>query len=183
MKTTAKIIVYLSILVLVGLIITQFLIVKNSLEIENENREIVKEIEELEDKNFKSEVTLALTKVRDKLISNNQENSNIYLDPVKQINPNYFVVSFYDTIPKDILKSLIEEEFSSFYIDNSYKIGIYDCFTDSIIFDEFTDGESYDQELKWPHEGYYFGVYFSNLITFKENLFMKMMLIEDTRLC
>ncbi len=163
MKTTAKIIVYLSILVLVGLIITQFLIVKNSLEIENENREIVKEIEELEDKNFKSEVTLALTKVRDKLISNNQENSNIYLDPVKQINPNYFVVSFYDTIPKDILKSLIEEEFSSFYIDNSYKIGIYDCFTDSIIFDEFTDSKNNVIPQKWEHDGYYFGVYFNDL--------------------
>ena len=94
MKTTAKIIIFLSISVLVGLIFTQFFIVKNSLEIEHENQEIVKEIKQLEDKNFSTEVTLALTKVRDKLISINKEKSNVYLDPVKQIQPNYFVVSF-----------------------------------------------------------------------------------------
>ena len=163
MKTTAKIIIYLSISVLVGLIFTQFFIVKNSLEIEHENREIVLEIKELEDKNFRTEVTLALTKVRDKLISINKEKSNIYLDPVKQIQPNYFVVSFYDTIPKDFLKQLIEEEFSTFYIDNSYQIGIYDCFTDSIIFDEFTTDKNDKFPLKWDHDGYYFGVYFSDL--------------------
>lgn len=163
MKTTAKIIIILSISVLVGLIFTQFFIVKNSLEIEHENREIVEEIKQLEYKNFHTEVTLALTKVRDKLISINKEKSNIYLDPVKQIQPNYFVVSFYDTIPKDFLKQLIEEEFLSFYIDNSYQIGIYDCFTDSIIFDEFTTGNTNKFPLKWEHDGYYFGVYFSDL--------------------
>ena len=139
------------------------IIVKNSLEIEHENREIVEEIKQLEYKNFHTEVTLALTKVRDKLISINKEKSNIYLDPVKQIQPNYFVVSFYDTIPKDFLKQLIEEEFLSFYIDNSYQIGIYDCFTDSIIFDEFTTGNTNKFPLKWEHDGYYFGVYFSDL--------------------
>jgi two-component system phosphate regulon sensor histidine kinase PhoR len=163
MKTTAKIIIILSISVLVGLIFTQFFIVKNSLEIEHENREIVKEIKQLEYKNFRTEVTLALTKVRDKLISRNKEKSNVYLDPVKQIQPNYFVVSFYDTIPKDFLKQLIEEEFSTFYIDNSYQIGIYDCFTDSIIFDEFTTENEQKFPLKWEHDGYYFGVYFSDL--------------------
>ncbi len=163
MKTTAKIIIYLSISVLVGLIVTQFFIVKNSLEIEYENREIIKEIKELENKNFKTEVTLALTKVRDKLISVNKEKSNIYLDPVKQIQSNYFVVSFYDTIPKEFLKQLIEEEFISFYIDKSYQIGIYDCFTDSIIFDEFTTDSATKFPFKWEHDGYYFGVYFTDL--------------------
>ncbi len=163
MKTTAKIIIILSISVLVGLIFTQFFIVKNSLEIEHENREIVEEIKQLEYKNFHTEVTLALTKVRDKLISINKEKSNIYLDPVKQIQPNYFVVSFYDTIPKDFLKQLIEEEFSTFYIDNSYQIGIYDCFIDSIIFDQFTTENKQKFPLKWEHDGYYFGVYFSDL--------------------
>lgn len=160
MKVTAKIIVVLSILVLIGLIVTQFLIIKNSLEIEEENKEVVAEIIKLENDNFKSEVTLALTKVRDKLISINKENSNIYLDPVKQIQDNYYVVSFYDTIPKKLLETLIEEEFKSFYIEKSYKIGVYDCFTDSIIFDKFTN-ENNKIPLKWDHDGYYFGVFFT----------------------
>ena len=51
MKIKAQIIIYLSVLVLVGLITTQFLIVKNSLEIEHENMEIKEEIKALEEKN------------------------------------------------------------------------------------------------------------------------------------
>ena len=163
MKTATKILILLSISVMIGLICTQFFIVKNSLEIENENHEIIKEIKELEDKNFRAEVTVALTKVRDVLISANKEKINIYLDPVKQIQNNYFVVSFYDTIPKEFLKQLITDEFSNFYIDNSYQIRIYDCFTDSIIFDEFTTANTEKFPLKWEHDGYYFGVYFSDL--------------------
>ncbi|MGB1040984.1 MAG: sensor histidine kinase [Flavobacteriales bacterium] len=162
MKKKAKFIFYGSVLVVVGLIATQFFIVKNSLEIDNENRQIVKEIKELENKNFSTEVTLALTKVRDKLISTNKENSNIYLDPVKQIQDNYFVVSFYDTISQTLLKNLVVQEFSNFYINKSYKIGVYDCFTDSLIFDEFTSESEVKNVIKWDHDGYYFGVYFNN---------------------
>lgn len=163
MKKKAKIIIFLSVLLLVILILTQLFMVKKAIEIEYENKEIVNEIKYLEDKNYKSEVIIALTKVRDRLISMNTENSNIYLDPVKQIQPNYFVVSFYDTIPKDILKELISEEFKTFYIENNYQIGIYDCFTDSIIFDEYTDEFNSRYPLKWEHDGYYFGVYFNEV--------------------
>ncbi|MDB4195639.1 MAG: HAMP domain-containing sensor histidine kinase [Flavobacteriales bacterium] len=161
MKIKTKIIILVPVIVLIGLLITQFLIVKNSLNTEKENIEIIAETIKLEQSNFNSEVTLALTKVRDKLISLNKGNANIYLDPVKQIQDNYFVVSFYDTIPKTLLGNLIKEEFNSFYIDKTYKIGVYDCFTDSIIFDKFTNIDA-KFPLKWDHDGYYFGVFFSN---------------------
>ncbi len=161
MKIKTKIVIIIPLIVLAGLLITQFLIVKNSLKIEEENKKIIAETIKLEQSNFNSEVTLALTKVRDKLISLNKENSNIYLDPVKQIQDNYFVVSFYDTIPKTLLGNLIKEEFQSFYIDQNYKIGVYDCFTDSIIFDKFTNLET-KFSLKWDHDGYYFGVFFTD---------------------
>ena len=70
-------------------------------------------------------------------------------------------MSFYDTIPKTLLGNLIKEEFNSFYIDKTYKIGVYDCFTDSIIFDKFTNIDA-KFPLKWDHDGYYFGVFFSD---------------------
>ena len=165
MKRKEKLIVVLSVLILLGLILSQYLVVRNSAEIEKENSTIVGEKRELTKVNFKTEVTLALTKVRDKLISANKEiSNNIYLDPVKQIQEDYYVVSFYDTISKVLLKPLIEEEFSKYYIDKDYQIGVYDCFTDSIIFDEYTTALN-NIPLKWEHDGYYFGVYFTNLST------------------
>ena len=116
MKRKIKTIIIFSILILLGLIFTQYLIVKNSSDIEKDNIKIVGELRKLTKANFKSEVTLALTKVRDRLISSNKETSNIYLDPVKQYQENYYVVSFYDTLPKNQLKPLINEEFSKYYI-------------------------------------------------------------------
>ena len=59
---------------------SSFTSIKNSLEIEYENQEIVKEIKQLEDKNFSTEVTLALTKVRDKLISINNFTVHFVID-------------------------------------------------------------------------------------------------------
>ncbi|MEN8957404.1 MAG: HAMP domain-containing sensor histidine kinase [Flavobacteriales bacterium] len=162
MKRREKIIIVFSILILLGLILTQFLIVKNSSDIEKESIKIVGEKRDLKKENFKSQVTIALTKVRDQLISANKESSNIYLDPVKQIQENYYVVSFYDTLPKEQLKPLIDQEFGQYEITNSYQLGVYDCFTDSIIFDKFTTKQN-KIPLKWPHDGYYFGVFFTDL--------------------
>lgn len=162
MRKKDKILIILSVIILIALIFTQYLIVKNSSDFEKENVKNIQEKRELAKDNFKSKVTIALTKVRDKLISEKKESSNIYLDPVKQRQENYFVVSFYDTLAKNQLKPLIDEEFSQLFIENSYELGVYDCFTDSIIFDEFTTNQNKDS-LKWDHDGYYFGVFFTDL--------------------
>lgn len=161
MKTKkVKLIIFFTLLGLVALIITQFLIIRNSHIIETENTEVLKKVIKLKKENFKSNILISLTKVRDKLISTNTEAKGIYLEPVQQIQPNYFVVSFYDTIPKELLQSYIKEEFNIYFIEEEFKTGIYDCFTDSIIFDENINSEI---SLKWNHDGHYFGVYFPNL--------------------
>ena len=46
---------------------------------------------EIENQQFENRVYIALTTVRDKLISLNDEAAGFYLDPVKQITKNYFV--------------------------------------------------------------------------------------------
>ena len=113
MKIQTKLLIIFSFLVLIGLVFSQFLIINNSTKIDKKNIKNEEKLRELTNENFKNKVTLALTKVRDKLISNIKE-SNIYLDPVKQIQEDYFVVSFYDKIDKDQLKPIINEEFNHF---------------------------------------------------------------------
>ena len=166
-KNRSKFIISVSVFILISLLITQFLIINKSIKSEKENTEILENLKELKKENFNSNVIIALTKVRDKLLLDNSELKNIYLEPVQKIQPNYFVVSFYDTIPKNLVQMYIKQEFESYYITEEYQTGIYDCFTDSIIFDEHIEGASLK---KWNHDGHYFGVYFVNL---KEEVVVK----------
>lgn len=169
-KVSNRVIIYITIVSLIGLIVSQYFIFYKSLENQNEKTAILKKQIILQNKEFKSNVIISLTKVRDRLISLNKEAEGIYLEPVLQINPNYFVVSFYDTLDKHTLNDFIEEEFKNFDITQEFKLGVYDCFTDSIIFDEYVDQSKDEQEYvpqKWDHDGYYFGVYFHDKQDFK----------------
>lgn len=165
-KINNKTIIIITIVSLLGLIVSQYFIFNKSLEIQEEKTTILKKQIELQNKEFKNNVIISLTKVRDRLISLNKEAQGIYLEPVLQINPNYYVVSFYDTIDKEMLNVFVGEEFKRYNITEEFKIGVYDCFTDSIIFDEYVslsinDTSQYAPQ-KWEHDGYYFGVYFHN---------------------
>ena len=173
-----RIIIILSCIALTGVLINQGFwinketkIKKNLIDIQNKNLKIEKI-------QFDNSVTLALVNVRDKLISLNLELSELYLEPVKQINPNYYVVSFYDTINPNVLENLLIENFKKYNILEKFEYGIYDCFADSIIFDRYVDLSSEKQEsgianyspIKWNHDGHYFGIYFSDK---KENYYLK----------
>ncbi len=166
MRFNNKIIVLVASVTLLGLIVSQFFVLKLNLDVQSEKKAILEQQIELEKNEFNNYVIISLTEVRDRLISFNQETEDIYLEPVKRINPNYYVVSFYDTLNKQILNNLITEKFTIYSITEEFKLGVYDCFTDSIIFDEYvglssTDSSKYVPQ-KWDHDGYYFGVYFPN---------------------
>lgn len=166
MKTKNKIIIIITVVSLLGLIVSQFFLVKKTLQTQREKKQILENQINLLNKEFNNNVIISLTKVRDKLISNNQEASGIYLEPVKKINPNYFVVSFYDQLNKEMLNSLVDEAFKNYNITEEFQIGVYDCFSDSIIFDKYVSLSTHKDKKyvpqKWEHDGYYFGVYFPN---------------------
>ncbi len=163
-----RIIIFLAVVALAGVIINQFFWINKGIKIQENLLEIQKNNIKIERDQFDNQVTLALVNVRDELLSLNKEASGLYLDPVKQINPNYFVVSFYDTLNPDLLKNLLVENFEEYHIHEVFEYGIYDCFTDSIIFDRYVDlsNESSGKDIssadleKWDHDGHYFGVYF-----------------------
>ena len=153
---------------LVLLVVNQFYWVKKDFDFQENLIQIQKENKVRNDELFDSKVTLAMVNVRDKLLSLSVENSGLYLDPVKKVTDNYFVASFYDTINRDLLKNLLVEAFKSYHIEEVFEYGIYDCFTDSIIFDQYVDLSIGEKKLvrnevpiqKWEHDGHYFGVYF-----------------------
>ena len=163
-----RIIIILAVIALVGVLTNHFFWINKEIKIQDNLLKIEQKNIQIEKSQFNNQVTLALVNVRDELLSLNIEASGLYLEPVKQINPNYFVVSFYDTLNPELLKNLLVEQFKEYNIKEVFEYRIYDCFTDSIIFDRYVDLSS-NKELnnmsgteleKWAHDGHYFGVYF-----------------------
>jgi two-component system phosphate regulon sensor histidine kinase PhoR len=177
-----RIIIFLAILGIIGVIVNQFFWVRNSIEIQNNTIQTQKENVIMQNSQFQNQATLALVAVRDELISLNSEAIGMYLEPVQQITKNYFVVSFYDTLNPKVLENLLVEKFKAYNVQEAFEYGIYDCFTDSIIFDKYVDlssgqvqeSKSVVPQQKWNHDGHYFGVYFptrsDSEIAVKENL-------------
>jgi len=169
--SSIRIIIFLALVGIIGILINQYIWVTNSSQIEDNIIKIQKTNLEMEAKQFDDRVTLALVGVRDELISFNKDASGVYLEPVKQITKDYYVVSFYDTLNPTVLENLLVEKFEEYHIKQGFEYGIYDCFTDSIIFDKYVNlstGEIVEKTVataqqKWEHDGHYFGVYFPSI--------------------
>jgi two-component system phosphate regulon sensor histidine kinase PhoR len=166
---TIRVIIVLSVIAVIGVIVNQYVRVQNTLSIQEKTIQIQKENAEIEKQQFVNQATLALVGVRDRLLSLNVDVKGLYLEPVQQITKNYFVVSFYDTLNPKVLQNLLVEEFEEYHIVEPFEYGIYDCFTDSIIFDKYVDlskgqvsAAQTSTQKKWDHDGHYFGVYFPN---------------------
>ena len=181
-SNSIRTIIILAVFALIGVITNHFFWVNKEIKIQDNLLKIEQKNIQIEKSQFNNQVTLSLVNVRDELLSLNNEGSGLYLEPVKQINLNYFVVSFYDTLNPDLLKNLLIEQFKEYNINEVFEYGIYDCFTDSIIFDRYVDLSSNSKQInmsgtelkKWEHDGHYFGVYFperkDTRISSKENV-------------
>lgn len=169
MKTkNIRLIILFSIIAIIGVIINQYFLVKNALEIQENTLEIKRKTIAIEREQFDNQVILSLVGVRDELVSLNSDTKGIYLEPVKQIAKNYFVVSFYDAVNPMVLENLLVSNFEEYGVLEPFEYGIYDCYIDSIIFDKYVDlskkqvakSEHVVPLEKWEHDGHYFGVYF-----------------------
>ena len=181
-SNSIRTIIILAVFALIGVITNHFFWVNKEIKIQDNLLKIEQKNIQIEKSQFNNQITLSLVNVRDELLSLNNEASGLYLEPVKQINLNYFVVSFYDTLNPDLLKNLLIEQFKEYNINEVFEYGIYDCFTDSIIFDRYVDLSTNSKHVnisgtelkKWDHDGHYFGVYFperkDTRISSKENI-------------
>jgi two-component system phosphate regulon sensor histidine kinase PhoR len=120
------------------------------------------------EKQFNDRVVIALSAVTEQILSITKDPSDLY-DAVKQERPNYFAVTINDTLHPYLLESLLRKEFSRRNIHEDFEYGIYDCFTDSIVYGNYvsldtlaTDSVVPSTLLKLDKDGHYFGVYFPN---------------------
>lgn len=156
----------LATLSVVGVITIQLLWLQQASRYRSEqvalNREQAVQLE----KQFNDRVVMALTAVTEQILSITKDPSDLY-DAVKQERPNYFAVTINDTLHPYLLESLLRKEFSRRNIQEDFEYGIYDCFTDSIVYGNYVALDTSDAGnvtpstlLKLNKDGHYFGVYF-----------------------
>jgi two-component system phosphate regulon sensor histidine kinase PhoR len=159
-KRTINIIVIVGALALLILVSVQFFWARN--------------IVQLHEKQFNHKVKIALSNAGYKLrLIQHASISSIH--PVKQISENQFIVQIQDIINPVAIDSILQQEFRDLEVDLPYKIGIYDCFTDSVVYSlggsklqETVTAKEYG--VNWNLDSYNFGVVFPNANKHKVNL-------------
>lgn len=151
-----------------GIIATQIFWLDKAFKVQQKQYSLVKEQEEVVSKLFNDRVTIALTNVANEILTINNDPAELF-QSVKQIRPNYFTVAINDTVHPYLLEGLLRSEFERRNIAQNFEYGVYDCFTDSIVFGDYvaltddTASANYKGEarkIKWDKDGHYFGVYF-----------------------
>ena len=126
----------LATLSVVGVLVIQLLWLRQASHYQLEQAALNQEQAIQLEKQFNDRVVIALTDVTEQILSVTQDPTDLY-DAVKQERPNYFAVTINDTLHPYLLESLLRKEFSRRNIHEDFEYGIYDCFTDSIVYGNY----------------------------------------------
>jgi two-component system, OmpR family, phosphate regulon sensor histidine kinase PhoR len=151
-RRTIRNIIILATISIIGIVATQFYWINKAWDIN--------------EKQFNHSVNVALRNVATEIL-HQRGDSAAYIEPIRQLSSNYFIVSIYDTLHPYLLESLLKAEFKSRNLSLDFEYGIYDCFTDSIVYGSYVSLLDQQMELRPVHlpvksdkDGHYFGVYF-----------------------
>lgn len=156
----------LATLSVIGVVVIQLLWLRQASRYREDQLALNKEQASQLEKQFNDRVIIALTDVTEQILSITQDPSDLY-DAVKQERPNYFAVTINDTLHPYLLEALLRKEFSRRNILEDFEYGIYDCFTDSVVYGNYVSLDTLSADTvphtklqKLDKDGHYFGVYF-----------------------
>ncbi|MFN3783006.1 MAG: sensor histidine kinase [Spirosomataceae bacterium] len=92
----------------------------------------VKKAFDLEEKQFRQTVMIALRNVANQIATSHK--LAVIENPVSQLSSNYYVVNIRIPLDEKLLAYLLQEEFSKNDIRTDFEFGIYDCDTDAIVY-------------------------------------------------
>ncbi len=159
-KRTLHIIIFGGVFSILLLFIVQFFWAKNLIH--------------LESKQFNHKVKIGLLNAGYKLkLIHHSKIDKIHL--VKQLTDNSYVVEVQDIVNPTTIDSLLQIEFMAQELYSPYKIAIYDCFTDSVIYAHSgSENANYvaakDYGVDWNINSYNFGVIFPKINPLKQHL-------------
>ena len=157
-RRTIYILILVAVVSLSGIVITQIYWVQRAYN--------------LQERQFNDRVVIAMSSVVDRILEANDDSSLV--QPVSQMSSNFFVANINDTLHPYFLETLLREEFQALNLKEEFEYGIYDCFSDSIVYGGRVDFEReivLDDKSKiriqksFEKDGHYFGIYFPQKTT------------------
>ncbi len=171
-------VVILGIISLASILVVQMVWMRKTIAIQQTSIAIQEKEDSLNLKQFSEQAHIALRNLLEEISTQSADSSDLY-GAVKQVRTNYFTVDINEELHPYYLETLLKKEFYNQNIHQDFQYGIYDCFTDSIVFGnliKFTKDSLYapvsdtltgitSAKLSWKKDGHYFTVHFPNVIS------------------
>ncbi len=179
-RNSINYLIILGVLSLLVIVTLQVIWLNKTLDIQKTSIEIQNKEDSLRLVNFSEKTHAALRDVLTDIADRRGETIQNF-DAVRQERTNYFVVDINDELHPFYLQNLLNEKFFKYNVNQDFQYGIYDCFSDSIVYGNLirynknvTNAEGADTlvsspsaGLSWKKDGHYFTLYFPNISTKK----------------
>ncbi|UKN03317.1 HAMP domain-containing histidine kinase [Paracrocinitomix mangrovi] len=169
-------VIIFGIISIISILTIQIFWIEKNIQFQETNIRIQKQQDSLNTAQFNDKVIIALKKVADDIQKLNNADINLYGN-VQQRSNSYFTVEMQDTVHPFLLEQLLKWEFDDKNLREDFQFGIYDCWSDSIIYGNYMNFEAdsiYTADhsidfsnfiidevaLKLNTDLHYFGVYF-----------------------
>jgi len=175
-RRTVNAVIILGVLSITSILFIQIFWIRKTIRAQQVAVEIQEKEDSLNLKQFSEHAHIALRNVLEE-ISDHTENQTDLYGAVKQISTNYFSVDIVEELHPYYLETLLKREFDAQSLNQDFQYGIYDCYSDSIVFGNlirYTKDSSYapasdtmagitSEKLSWKNDGHYFTVLFPNI--------------------
>ena len=132
----------------------------------------VRQLFNIQGKQFDQGITVALTRVAEQMFEYN-ESTYPNESPINQISSNYYIVNINDVIDANVLEHFLKTEFERRQLKLDFEYAIYDCSSDDMVYGNYINSEDWKsqpeevKELpKYSEFIYYFGIRFPDKSTF-----------------
>lgn len=175
-RRTVNAVIVLGILSLTSILFIQIFWIRKTINVQQVAVEIQQKEDSLNLKQFSEHAHIALRNVLEEISRYSGNRTDLY-GAVKQVRSNYFAVDIVEELHPYYLEQLLKREFDAQSLRQDFQYGIYDCYSDSIVFGNlirFTKDVGYkpvtdtmtgitSEKLKWKNDGHYFTVLFPNV--------------------
>ncbi len=129
-------VIFLGIASILSILTIQIFWIQKNIEFQETNITIQNKQDSLSQVEFNDQVTIALKNVANEIQRINNQPGDLYGN-VKQLTSNYFTVELQDILDPYLLEQLLKREFYTHNIKEDFQYGIYDCFSDSIVYGDY----------------------------------------------
>lgn len=182
-RRTINAVIIIGVLSIISILMVQVFWINRTIRAQKDAVILQERQDSLNVRQFEESVRVALRNTVEEIGVHHIDSSDLY-GAVKQKSSNYFLVDINENLHPYYLEQLLKRTFYDHNITQNFQYGIYDCYSDSIVYGNlirFSRDSLYaptsengvgvtSPELSWKRDGHYFTVYFPELLSHPNDL-------------